>query len=292
MRLAWDAVLDRRLLLVSGKGGVGKSAVATSLALNAARHGKRVLLIGMVDGLGLAVHLGIDELAAEPREAAPGVFASVVDRAQALDEYLKLQLRVPKAAPTKQLSRALNVLVETAPGVREIISMGKPIYEAQQLHWDLVIVDAPPVGQLISYLRAPSTIARLVPTGIVQEQAQSMRRYLASWERAGLVLVTIPEELPIIETVEALDELAEEPLVDLAAVVANRVLPPLRVADRVIEALGDTPIRQAAVLHQTLQGHQAHWLSSLDDAVRLPNLFGVLTPGEVAARLSDEWDHQ
>lgn len=283
-------MLDRRLLLVSGKGGVGKSAVATSLALSAARRGRRVLLLGMVDGLGLAVHLGVDTLGAEPREAAPGVFAAAIDRANALDEYLKLQLRVPKAAPTKQLTRALNVLVETAPGVREIISMGKPIFEAQQRHWDSVIVDAPPVGQLISYLRAPATIARLVPKGIVQDQAQSMRRFLASSDRSGLVLVTIPEELPIVETVEALGELADEPLIDLAAVVANRVLPELDVAPDVVAKLPDTPIRHTAELHTVLQRHQAHWLNSLGDARRLPHLFGLLTPGEVAARLSEEWD--
>ncbi len=283
-------VLDRRLLLVSGKGGVDKSAVATSLALSAARHGKRVLLLGMVDGLGLAVHLGVDELGAKPRETSAGVFAAAIDRGVAFDEYLKLQLRVPKAAPTGQFSKALNVLIETAPGIREIISMGKPIFEAQSRHWDLVIVDAPPVGQLISYLRAPATVARIVPTGAIQDQAQSMQRYLARAERTGLVLVTIPEELPIVETIEALDELAEEPLLELASVVANRVLPPLDVSPDVVAALPATPLRDAADLHQTLYAHQAHWLGPLGDAVRLPHLFGLLTPGEVAARLSEEWD--
>jgi anion-transporting ArsA/GET3 family ATPase len=285
-----SVVLDRRLLFVSGKGGVGKSAVATSLALNAARHGKRVLLLGMIDGLGLAVHLGVNGLDADSREVAPGVFAAAIDRLQALDEYIKLQLRLPKVAPTRQFSRALNVLVETAPGIREIVSMGKPIFEAQQRHWDLVIVDAPPVGSLISYLRAPATVARIVPTGSIQDQAKTMKRYLASSDRTGLILVTIPEELPIIETIEALDELAEEPLIDLAAIVVNRVLAPLGVSEDVLAELPATPIRAAATLHHTLQDHQMHWLDAIPDARRLPHLFGLLTPGEVAARLSEEWD--
>lgn len=283
-------MLHRRLLLVSGKGGVGKSAVATSLAMAAARSGRRVLVLGMVDALGLAVHLGVETLTAEPHEVAPGIHAAVIDRAQALDEYLKLQLRVPRTAPTKQLSRALNVLVETAPGVREIISMGKPIYEAQQRRWDLVVVDAPPLGQLLSYLRAPATIERLVPTGIVQSQAASMRRFLADPAKAGLVLVTMPEELPILETIESLDELAREPLIDLAVVAANRVLPSLDVADDVLESLPDAPMRQAAELHRTLETQQAFWLEALGDATRLPHLFGLLTPGEVAARLTDHWE--
>ncbi len=283
-------VLDRRLLLVSGKGGVGKSAVAASLALTAARAGKRVLILGMVDGLGLSIHLGLDELGAEPRETATGVHAAAIDRASALDQYLKLQLRVPRAAPTRQLSRALNVLVETAPGVREIISMGKPIYEAQQRRWDLVVVDSPPIGQLISYLRAPATIERLVPTGIVQSQATEMRSFLADPTRTGLVLVTIPEELPIVETVEALDQLADEPLIDLARVVANRVLPALAASNEVISNLPEGPIRDAAEMHRTLHEHQGHWLEALGDAVQLPHLFGLLTPGEVAARLTDIWE--
>ena len=283
-------MLDRRLLLVSGKGGVGKSAVATSLALSAARHGARVLLLGMVDGLGVAVHLGIDELHFETREAAPGVYAAAIDRPKALDEYLKLQLRVPQAAPTGQLSKALNVLVETAPGIREIISMGKPIYEARSGDWDLVVVDSPPIGQLISYLRAPATIERLVPTGIIQSQALSMRRYLADTEKTGLVLVTIPEELPIVETLEALEELAVEPLIDLVRVVANRVLPPLEVDGSIVASLPNAPLRRAAELHQVLQSHQEHWLAALGDATHLPQLFGLLTPGEVAARLTDVWE--
>jgi anion-transporting ArsA/GET3 family ATPase len=283
-------VFTRRLLLVSGKGGVGKSAVAASLALAAARTGRRVLALGMVDGLGLAVHLGVDALGHEPRPANDGVAAAVIDRAVALDEYLRLQLRVPRAAPTQQLSRTLNVLVETAPGVREIISMGKPIYESQQSKWDLVVVDAPPIGQLVSYLRAPATIESLVPKGIVQSQARAMRRYLADPELTGLVLVTLPEELPINETVEALHELAAEPLIDIVSVVANRVLPPLEVSPEVVAALPASPLREAAELHLTLHEQQGFWLDALgDDAEQFPQLFGLVTPGEVAARLSDLW---
>lgn len=282
-------MLDRRLLLVSGKGGVGKSAVATAIAVSAARAGRRVLLLGMTDGLGLAVHCGVDHLDASPHEVLPGVHAAVIDRAKALDEYLKLQLRVPAVAPTKQLSKALNVLVETAPGVREIISMGKPIYEAQQSTWDLVVVDAPPLGQVVSYLRAPATIERLVPTGIVQNQARAMRRYLAEPESSGLVLVTLPEELPMIETLQGLEELAAEPLIDLVGVVANRVLAPLDVDDAVIDDLPDGPMAQTAVLHRTLQRHQTHWLDALGDAIVLPHMFGLVTPGEVAAQLATVW---
>ena len=283
-------MFDRRLLIVSGKGGVGKSAVAASLALAAAQSGKRVLALGMVDGLGLGLHLGVEELHHEPVRTSAGLLAASVDRAKALDDYLKLQLRVPKAAPTRQLTRALAVLAETAPAIREIVSMGKPIYEAGRPEWDLVVVDAPPLGQLISYLRAPATLETLLPKGIVQRQAAVMRRYLAGASRTGLVLVTIPEELPIIETIESLDQLAEEPLIDLAGVVANRVLPELAVETDIVAGVEDDAVRIAAVRHHALYEHQQYWLRALDGATPLPNLFGLLTPGEVAARLSALWD--
>ena len=73
----------------------------------------------------------------------------------------------------RALSKAMQVLVDTAPGIREIISMGKPIFDSWQDDHDLVIVDAPPLGQLMSYLRAPEVVAKLVPTGGVKERTEN-----------------------------------------------------------------------------------------------------------------------
>lgn len=282
-------MLDRKLLLVSGKGGVGKSAVTASLALRASRTGKKVLAVGMVDSLGLAVHLGAEEFEHEPHEVLPGVFTFAVDRARSLDEYLKIQLRVPRSAPTRQLSRALNVLVDTAPGIREIISMGKPIFEVWKAAYDIVLVDAPPLGQLLSYLRAPATIAGLVPAGAIRQQAEEMRRALADEATSGLLLVTTPEELPVLETTETLADLQAEPLIHIVGVVANRVLAPLGLrADPA--RLPEGPHRGAAVLHERLRAEQETWRVRLPSHDCLPFLFGLLTPGEVAARLADAWE--
>ncbi|MFQ5555008.1 MAG: ArsA family ATPase [Acidimicrobiia bacterium] len=282
-------MLDRKLLLISGKGGVGKSAVTASLALRASRLGKTVLAIGLVDGIGLAAHLGAEERSYEPHEVHPGIHTFTVDRARTLDEYLKIQLPVPRSAPTRQLSRALDVLVETAPGVREIVSMGKPIFEVWKASYDIVLVDAPPLGQLLSYLRAPLTISDLVSSGTIHHQAEEMRLTLADPEATGLLLVTTAEELPALETTEALEVLGAEGLCVLAGLVVNRVLPPLDVVGD-LAALPDGPHRAAAMLHAGLHEDQDHWRSTLPDHDTLPFLFGVLTPGEVSARLADVWD--
>ena len=283
-------MLDRKLTFISGKGGVGKSAVTASLALLAARRGLKVLVVGMVEGIGLASHLTTEELSYTPRRVRSGIHALAVNRSDALDEYLRLQLHVPRAAPTKVLSRALSVLAETAPGIREIVTIGKPVFELWQARYDLVLVDAPPLGQLFSYLRAPTTIADLVPAGPIRNQAGRMSRALLVLETTSLVLVTTPDELPVLETKEALDVLVAEPVIDLTGVVTNRVLPDLALTPAEIEALPEGPHRAAAHHHQAVLTQQKRWTPEISAGPRLPYLFGLHTAGEVAERLADIWD--
>ncbi len=280
-------MLDRRLLLVTGKGGSGRSAVSAALAIRAARSGRRVLAVAMTEAGGLAGHFGVQQLRYQPERVHAGVWALAIERSAALDEYLHLQLRVPKAAPMGAVARGLSVFVDTVPGIRDVITIGKVLYETRSGSWDLVIADAPPTGQIMSYLRAPGTIASLVPAGRVQSQAAQMQATLSDAETTGLVMVALPEELPVAETVDALTDLAGEPLVDVAAVAANRVLPALgRLKTR---TLPEGAHREAYELHRGLQIAQQEWLDRLPAGPRLPYLFGLLTPGEVAARLADEW---
>jgi anion-transporting ArsA/GET3 family ATPase len=239
-------MLDRKMTFVSGKGGVGKSAVTASLALQAARRGLRVLVVGMVEGIGAGLHLSTERLTYTPQSVRPGVMALAVNRSDALAEYLRLQLHVPRAAPTKVLSRALSVLAETAPGIREIVTIGKPVYEMWQGRYDLILVDAPPLGQLFSYLRAPSTIADLVPGGPIRSQAERMSSALADPEAVSLVLVTTADELPALETKATLQRLETEPVVGLEAVVVNRILPELQLDEASVRTLPDGPHREAA----------------------------------------------
>lgn len=280
------------MVFVSGKGGVGKSAMAASLAIEAARRGRRVLVIGMIENLGIAAHLGSDALSYEAHQIRSGLNALAVNRSDGLDEYLRLQLRVPRPAPTKVLTRALSVLAETAPGVREIITIGKPVFEMWQGNYDIVIVDAPPLGQLFSYLRAPATIAELVPAGPIRMQAERMRAALEDPESSRLLLITTPAELPVLETRVLLDELEREPVIQLAGVVANRVLPDLGMSDDEIAQLSPGPHRAAAEHHRSVQQQQTRWLAELPDGLQFPYLFGVHTAGEVAEKLADLWDGQ
>lgn len=279
--------MEPSLLIVTGKGGTGRSALTAALALRSARLGKRVLAIAMTDGDGLAAHLSAEHLGYQAHEVRDGLWAMEVDPAAALEEYLRLQLHVPLLGPPV---RGLAVLAETVPGIRDTVVIGKVLFEARSGEWDLIVADGPPTGQVVSYLRAPSTIEGMVPSGRVRSQAAWMRALLADPDRAGLILTATPEELPVAEARETLAALDAEPLVPVDAVVLNRVLPAPEFAREEVESLPDGPTRQAALLHLAVTESQQEWLSALPEPARLPYLFGVHTPAEVAVHLADLWE--
>ena len=281
-----DGMFDRRLLVVTGKGGVGKSAVTAAAALHAAKHGRRVLAIGMSDGVGLATHLRVGRLGPEPTPIRPGLHALAIDPAAALDEYLRLRIKVPRLG---LMTRAFSVLADTVPGIRDTVVIGKVIYESTRRAWDLVVADAPPTGHILSYLGAPSVIEGLVPRGRVRDQAAWMRASLADPTRSGLVLVATPEELPVAEARETRDALREDPLIAIAGIVANRVVPPLSIPVDRVAAEPDGPRRRAAMLHTGVRHAQEQHLASLEADAEFPLLFGLRTPGEVTSRLSELW---
>ncbi|MFH1104199.1 MAG: ArsA-related P-loop ATPase [Actinomycetota bacterium] len=280
-------MLDRHLLIVTGKGGVGRSALAASLALRAARGGRRVLAVTMTDSLGLSGHLRTGTLGPKPIEARPGLSAMAIEPAAALDEYLRIRLRVPRVGA---MTRAFRVLAETVPGIRDTVVIGKLLWEAARSDWDLVVADGPPTGQVLSLLRAPSTIEGLVPASRVKAQAAWMRRMLADGAGTGIVVAATPEELPVAEAAETIAALSEEGLAAVAAVVANRVLPELRIDRGLLDAEPPGPRRDAALLHLDIAAGQRRHVAGLHPDHILPLLFGIRTPGEVASRLADLWE--
>lgn len=276
-------ILDRRLVIVSGKGGVGKSAVAAGMALLAQRHGLRVLAVEMTSPGGISTHLSSGPLDFVPRELRPGLHAMRIVRSEALLEYLALQLKLPGMGRFGAVARAFDALATAAPAVREIITIGKVLWEVREERWDMVVADAPPTGQIGSYVRAPISIAELVPTGRIRAQSAWMSETLGDPDTTELLVVTLPEELPTTETIETISWLERQRVVPEPRIVANRVLP----------AIGDpsspTGIPGAMVqLHRSLWEEQQTWLKKLPADLGIPFLFGLFTPGEVAARMSDE----
>jgi anion-transporting ArsA/GET3 family ATPase len=246
-------LLERRLLFVTGKGGTGKSTVAAALALLASEAGKRVLLVSVDGKPDLAEFLEVGALGPNPQEARPGLHAMLLDTEEALKEYIQLQLKVPMIARVGPLTRIFEYVATAAPGVREVLTAGKVLYEVRERNWDLVVVDGVASGHIVAQLGASQAINELVHVGLIRSQTEWMMELLADRAVTGTVVVTTPEEMPVSETIELAARLRDETPVGLSAVVANRVLPEL-FGDREEAVFEDLAERATGDVATVMQG--------------------------------------
>ena len=264
-----SGLLDRRLLFVTGKGGVGKTTIAAALGLLAASHGQRTLLceVDAKGNLAGAFETGPTEF--KQREIAPDLWAMSMDTEASLKEYLGLQLKLPLLARLGPLARTFDFVANAAPGVKEILVVGKLCYEVREDNYDLVVVDAPASGHIVGQLAAPAAIGDLVQVGRVRDQTSWMLDILGDPARTGVVIVSTPEEMPVTETLELTERLRTETVVDVASVVVNRVLPELftHSDEEVFRALRE-PAR-AAALAEAVGGPTEPVLDGAELAVRL-----------------------
>ncbi len=216
-------MLTRRLVFVTGKGGVGKSAVAAALASVAAADGKRVLVCEMDDKGSLAAYLGREELQFVPTEISPNLFAMAMNTEDSLREYIRLFLRVPIIGSLTPLARIFEFVANAAPAVKEILAVGKLCYEVRERHYDIVIVDAEASGHFVAQVSAPDALASLVRIGIVADQTKWMSDLLHDPHVSTVLAVVTPEEMPVVETLELRERLAKATPIDFAGVVINRM---------------------------------------------------------------------
>src|SRR5215207_3350468 len=222
-----EVLEQARLLVVTGKGGTGKTTVAAGLAVAAAGRGRRVLVAEVEGRQGLAGLFGRAPLDHREARVAEGVHALAVDPDESLREYLARYGFAPLA---RLLSWAhLNrFITAAAPGLGDVLLVGK-VWEAATREerpgsgaYDLVVLDAPPTGRVVPFLRAPETVAELARVGPIRNQADRVRDLLDDPGRTAVVLTCLPEELPVTETLEGVAALREAGL-PVAAVIANRV---------------------------------------------------------------------
>lgn len=208
------------MLLTAGKGGVGRSTVAAAIALHAVRDGKRVLGVDVVNDGGLRRALD-----------AVGPIPSLLELLelspeQSLREYIRLYLRVPiPANRLGPISRIFDYVATAAPGVREILTIGKVAFEVKDGPWDLVVVDGPATGHLIELLAAADNLGELIAFGPLADQTGWISDLLSDPAVTGVVTVTLAQELPMSETFELMARLTEETRVELLGLVVNRVPP-------------------------------------------------------------------
>jgi anion-transporting ArsA/GET3 family ATPase len=226
-------VLDKRLLFVTGKGGVGKSTVASALGLLAARRGKRVILCEVAHQERVSRLFRREGVGFEETELRPGLAAISVDPQHALEEYLRVQ--VGNRALFKLLfeNRVFQYFAAAAPGAKELVTIGK-VWELAQLdrpwtrkssRYDLVVVDAPATGHGLGLLKVASTMRDIARVGPIRRQADKIDSFVRDARQTGIVTVAIPEEMPVTETLEFRERLADEMGMAIDTVVVNGLYP-------------------------------------------------------------------
>ena len=193
----------------------------------AASLGKRTLVCEMDAKGALADAFDVAALHFEPTQVVANLWAMEMNTEDSLREYLRLFVRIPFVARIGPLARTFDFVADAAPGVKEILAVGKLCYEVRERNYDIVIVDAESSGHIVAQIGAPRAIQQLVQVGLVRDQTNWMIEILDDPARTGLVVVTTPEEMPVTETLELVDRVRSDTGVDIASIVANRVLPAL-----------------------------------------------------------------
>ncbi|MGH2776458.1 MAG: ArsA family ATPase [Actinomycetota bacterium] len=225
-----DEFLDPKILIVSGKGGVGKTTVAAALALVAARHGRKVCM-AEIDRKGTLPKLfGGGEVTYEPRELSPGVWGLNIIPEDALAEYLRVQYHMSRISRVFRSTHFVDYITTAAPGLKDILVLGKIWYlEQDRDHgggahgFDTIIVDAPAAGHMATFLRAPLGLADAVRLGPIRRQSEWLNDMLTDPKRSRVHLVSLAEEMPVSETLETSGTLVEDPGISQGALFANGI---------------------------------------------------------------------
>jgi anion-transporting ArsA/GET3 family ATPase len=228
------SLLDHRLVVVTGKGGTGKTAVAATLSEAARRKGKRVLLAetAAIESIAGLFEKEPQPLGYQGRELRPGLHALRIDPHAALAEYLGLQTGLRSLAERMLHTETFQQLLEAAPGWRELIILGKIWHLEQkrdrsgQPRYDLVVVDAPATGHGLTFLDVPRVVQQAVRAGPLTRHASWVEALVHDRSRTLLLPVTLPEELPVLETHELIERARGDIDIAVDRIIVNRVPAP------------------------------------------------------------------
>ncbi|MCX4241452.1 ArsA family ATPase [Paraliomyxa miuraensis] len=257
-------LLDHRFLLFTGKGGVGKSTVTAALAIEAATQGRSPLVVELGHRATMRSVFGVDEVGFTPRAVGHGVHAMSVEIDQAVVEYMAQHV------PSRRLARAivgnqvLERLFRAMPAVGEIATVNAlHRLEAERdgrgrPRWSPILVDLDATGHALMFLELREVVRHLMGAGPMRRLIDEMADLFADPQRTRLNLVTLPDELPVTETLELHARVASARSVGFGRVFVNRVpRSGLRGHEAMVERLrqaaqqgGDAELRADAELAQ------------------------------------------
>ena len=224
-----DNLFRRRAIWVTGKGGVGKSSIAAALALLSAERGQRTLLIDVEARGDAARFLDAGPARYDARQVTANLYHLALEPEAVLDEYLNVALRVPRVRRFGPVRKIFDFIATGAPGVKEVLIAGKVGFEERAAErgkprWDVIVIDAAPSGQVVSHLRGPRSIQEMVGVGLIREQTSWVRDIIEDPNKTCVVVVALPEEMPVVETQELLQHLPEAVNTPVLGIIANRVI--------------------------------------------------------------------
>ncbi|HEX2039370.1 MAG TPA: ArsA-related P-loop ATPase, partial [Acidimicrobiales bacterium] len=277
LRIRMDAAgfcTQTRVLIVAGKGGVGKTTVTAAVARMAARAGLTALIVELEGKSGLGGAFGrADPLTYEEVTLAEGVRARTLTPDDALVEYLedhglrRISKRLIKTG-------AVDVVATAAPGIKDILVLGKVKQLERAAAADLIVVDAPAAGHAVTFLTSASGLLDAVRVGPIRAQALDVLEMLKDPARCQVVLVTLPEETPVNEVVETAFKLEDRVGVTLGPVVVNGLYPERRGLDADVDLPPEDAdaLRAAARFRLARTALQAEQVQRLAAALPLPQL--------------------
>ena len=224
-----DHLLSRRLLIICGKGGVGKSVVGAALALAARERGRRVLLVAIDSPLEASRYLGSAPAGPRATEVQPGLSLVNLDPRRVMDEYIAHVVKIQLLARRILDSPIYDRFFTAAPGLKELMTLGKlMVFEEAKERWsrrplyDLVNLDAPATGHGLSLLKVPTAASAAVPIGPVGHNARRILSLLRNPKKTALVIVAVPEEMAVVEAAQLHRLAADEVGIPVGAVILNQ----------------------------------------------------------------------
>jgi anion-transporting ArsA/GET3 family ATPase len=272
-----------RVLIVAGKGGVGKTTVTAAVARMAASAGLRTLIVEVEGKSGLSSAFGRPEaLTYDEVELAPNIRARTLTPDDALLEYLEGH-GLRRVSKRLMSSGAIDVVATAVPGIKDILVLGKVKQLERADVADLIVVDAPAAGHAVTFLTSATGLVDAARVGPIRSQAQDVVDLLSDPARAQVMLVTLPEETPVNEVVETAFKLEDRVGIALAPVVVNGLYPPCDGLDADPDEAADAAgvslrpgeadaLRDAAAFRRERTALQAEQVERLSAALPLPQL--------------------
>jgi anion-transporting ArsA/GET3 family ATPase len=221
-------LLERRIVIVTGKGGVGKTTLCASLGIAAADRGARSIIVETAGGRRIAPLFGVPSKGYEIIDLCPGLSTLSLTPKEAIEDYIVQQLRFRRLYKMVFENRVMGPFLDAVPGLHDAVQLGKVWdlerqQDGQRSRWDLIIVDAPATGHGLTLLDSPAAMADLTRAGPMHRAVKQVQDLIENPKKTALVLVTLPEAIPVSETVDLYESLPDGARPLVTAAVLNEV---------------------------------------------------------------------